>query len=245
MMNPSMRERILILTEIFMPICMYKSCMFAMKPEYLARHLKETHKWDQEDAVKVSKEIAKEINEKEGTPEQKKLAQMYLAEYSEKASNESCKLPCLPHLPVMQGLRCPHCQYCATIMDTMRKHVQNKHAELVLGAQSSDTLYEKVNVQSVFGAGKKRWFEVGLAVKDAENLSCPIRFLKEFQGSLSVENVDEDVSHMNSFLSTTRFDQVLGGNEISMEIAWNLVHDSEERDVESNRILGSAVTLYF
>jgi Orsellinic acid/F9775 biosynthesis cluster protein D len=224
MMNPSMKERILILAEIFMPICMYETCMFALKPEYLARHLKDTHKWDQEDAVKVSKEVTKEINEKEGTPEQRKVAQMYLGDYSENDWNGSCKLPCLPHLPVVQGLRCPHCQYCATIMDTMRKHVQNKHTELVLGAQSSDTLFEKVHLQSVFGGSKKRWFEVGLAAKDAVNLSCPIRFLEEFQGSLSVEKVDEDVSHMNSFLSTTRLDQVLSGNEISMKTAWILVH---------------------
>jgi hypothetical protein len=89
MMNPSMKERILILAEIFMPICMYETCMFALKPEYLARHQKETHKWDQEDAVKVSKEVTKEVNEKEGTPEQKKLAQMYLGEYSENAWNGS------------------------------------------------------------------------------------------------------------------------------------------------------------
>jgi superfamily II DNA/RNA helicase len=245
MMNPSMKEHILILAEIFMPICMYETCMFALKPEYLARHLKETHKWDQEEAVKVSKEVTKEIYEKKGTPEQKKQAQMYLGDYSENAWNGSCKLPCLPHLPVVQGLRCPHCQYCATIVDTMRKHVQNKHAELLLGAQSSDTLFEKVHVQSVFGGSKKRWFEVGLAVKDAVNPSCPIRFLEEFQGSLSVEKVDEDVSHMNSFLSTTRFDQALSGYEISMETAWILVHDSEQNDAETNRILGSAVTLYF
>jgi hypothetical protein len=99
----------------------------------------------------------------------------------------------------------------------MKRHVQNKHAELLLGAQSSDRIFEKVHVQSVFGGSKKRRFEVGLAVKDAVSISCPIRFLDEFQGSLSVKKVVEDVSHMNSFLSTTRSDQVLSCNEISME----------------------------
>jgi hypothetical protein len=38
-MQPSMKERILILAEVFLPICMYESCMFALKPDYLARHL--------------------------------------------------------------------------------------------------------------------------------------------------------------------------------------------------------------
>lgn len=241
-MIQKMKERIQILADVLLPICMYETCMFAMRPEYLVRHLKETHKWGSEDAGEICKGAMKEISDIQATPEQKALAESYLAEGND---NRDCILPCLPHLPVERGLRCPHCNYCATIMDTMRKHVQNKHTELLTDGNDCYSLLKSVNVQTIFGGSKKRWFEVSLAVQDAENDSCPIRYLTEFQGSLGASNLDEDVSHMNSFLSVSRFDQVLSGCGIPLETAWHLVRDSEQRDVETSRIFGAASRFYF
>jgi hypothetical protein len=105
-MIQKMKKRIQILADVLLPICMYETCMFAMRPEYLVRHLKETHKWGSEDAREICKGAMKEKSDIQETPEQKSLAESYLAEGDD---NRDCILPCLPHLPVERGLRCPHC----------------------------------------------------------------------------------------------------------------------------------------
>jgi hypothetical protein len=52
-----MSDNIKILTQLNLPVCMYPSCHFAVKADYLASHLKDAHSVSQEVAISYVVEV--------------------------------------------------------------------------------------------------------------------------------------------------------------------------------------------
>ena len=218
------------IAEIVFPICMYTTCMFAVNMDYLPRHMKTKHGWGADEIAEVVQEMETLVSQTKHTVDEEKLKQDYFAAGTDCAKSSNI-LPCLPSLPVLEGMKCHLCSYCAVSFDTMKKHWSGCHQE-VNGADVADSglrsldALPKVLVQSIFGGNKRRYFEVNEHGSNSNYIEGPMRFLKEFKGSAISTAGPSETSHMNSFLATARFDNHLSESHWHGE---RMAHDSLDR----------------
>jgi hypothetical protein len=205
-----MSDYVKILTQLSLPVCMYPTCHFAVKADYLAAHLKETHGVSQEAAVSAVVEVLRAIGSVQQTAAEKEIAVKYMK--AGQPGNEAAELlhP-LPFLRVAEGRRCLFCPYIAISADTLFKHAQANHGQDASATNAAEMFRSapKLTVQSIFGGSKKRWFEVSECAGEEESGSSPVRYMKAFRGASGLEHIAEDASRMNAFLATVRFDSVL------------------------------------
>jgi hypothetical protein len=133
----------------------------------------------------------------------------------------------LPLLPVLDGMRCHLCFYCAISVDTMRKHLASVHnlcgnPDDAGTAKVADFSFMRIKVQSVFGGNKRRYFEVSATNGGTELGRGPMRFLSSFRENIEASINFSESRMMNAFLATTRFDSYLLENGIQMEAAWSM-----------------------
>jgi hypothetical protein len=100
-----MSDNIKILTQINLPVCMYPSCHFAVKADYLASHLKDAHSVSQEVAISTVVEVLRAIGSVEQTSAEKEDAVKYFNP-GNTGIDENEALPPLPVLGVAEGRRC-------------------------------------------------------------------------------------------------------------------------------------------
>jgi superfamily II DNA helicase RecQ len=241
-----MSDKVTVLSELLLPVCMYPSCNFAVKTDYLAAHLKDTHGVLQELAIATVVEVLGAIGSVEQTPTEKNMAAKYL-NAGNPGNRFSEILAPLPLLRIADGRRCLFCPYISVSVDTLFKHAQAKH-EQEAGSLTAAEMFRsasKLTVQSVFGGSKKRWFEVSHCTDDDETDSCPVRFMKKFHGASGLEHIGEDPSRMNAFMATVRFDNVLQEHSISITESWDLVHSSISEEHLPIAFLKRCVAKYF
>jgi superfamily II DNA helicase RecQ len=242
-----MSDNIKILTQLNLPVCMFPSCHFAVKEDYLASHLKDAHSVSQEVAISTVVEVLRAIGSVEQTAAEKEDAVKYFNPRNTGIDGNEA-LPPLPFLRVAEGRRCLFCPYIAISADTLFKHTQAKHGQEAMTTGAAEMFHSsrKLTVQSIFGGSKKRWFEVtDTAEEVVESDSSPVRFMKDFHGASGLEHISEDASCMNAFLATVRFDSVLQEHSLSISDSWDMVHGSIVDDQLSDMFLKQCITKYF
>jgi Orsellinic acid/F9775 biosynthesis cluster protein D len=205
-----MSDMVKILPELFLPVCMFPSCLFAVRTDYLAAHLKDFHAYSNEQAVSIVHEVRMHVGATVHSQAEKEKAATYLSAGS--AENEGGTiLEPLSFLRIAEGRQCLFCPYRAVSVDTLFKHAMAKHNKEAKSMTAANMFRSatKMNLQSVFGGSKKRWFEVSFCAAGLESDSCPVRFMKDFHGAPRLDHIGEDSSRMNAFLATIRFDIVL------------------------------------
>jgi hypothetical protein len=241
-----MSDNVKILTQLSLPVCMYPSCQFAVKADYLASHLKDAHGVSQEMAIATVVEVLRAIGSIEQTAAEKKNAVKYF-NAGNPGTDGSEVLPPLPLLCVAEGRRCLFCPYIAISADTLFKHIQANHGQEARNTSAAEMFHSsrKLTVQSIFGGSKKRWFEVTHTTEEVGSDSSPVRFMKDFHGASGLEHIAESASCMNAFLATVRFDSVLQEHSLSMVDSWDMVHGSMADDHLSAPYLKRCITKYF
>lgn len=185
-------------------LCLCTSCKVAIDMDHIARHLRQTHNWSSENALRHRNHIL-DIRQSSDCVNTD-MRDTYLSAKGEEMGDHI--LPALSFLPVETAWRCNLCGKIYPSKVTTDRHTKS------CTKRDKHTLPTSIQVeaQTIFGGNKSRYFPVKQQEKGASSSIRDWWLTISFKQSLGHEStgmVGKRLSEMNGFLAHLRFDQYL------------------------------------